>query len=372
MASLQLTKALSQTEHRHYPLPEGPWVLRMRWHALLFMHWPVTVDLLRPLIPPALELETFDGSAWLGVVPFRMEDVRPRFLPGVPWLSNFPELNLRTYVTHGGKPGLWFFSLDAHNPVAVRLARATFGLPYFDAKISCEMNEEEVRFKSVRTHKGPPPPHPGGGPSRARNLRAALLRREDILRNERRRGALQERAHPQGRAVRQVRGALPSCGRAVRLTSRNVGELPHRALLSLQRGGKSRETRAARRHPPRSLAPPESRGRGRRARDHHADRGRAAGDGAHLALCAPPRRRRLAAKAHRLVNHRELLQDARFLLVTDPRSDLAARVAAAVGGGVDVVQLRDKRASREELLPLGGGLKEICERGGAPSRGTAD
>ncbi len=157
MASLQLKKALSQTKHRPYPLPEGPWVLSMRWHDLLFMHWPVSKDLLRPLIPSALELETFDGSAWLGVVPFRMEDVRPRFLPGVPWLSNFPELNLRTYVTHEDKPGLWFFSLDAHNPVAVRLARATFGLPYFDAKVSCEVSDEEVRYRSVRTHKGAPP-----------------------------------------------------------------------------------------------------------------------------------------------------------------------------------------------------------------------
>jgi uncharacterized protein YqjF (DUF2071 family) len=154
MASSQLEKALSQTEHRPYPLPEGPWVLRMRWHDLLFMHWSVPEDWLRPLIPPALRLDTFDGWAWLGVVPFRMEDVRPRFLPGVPWLSNFPELNLRTYVTHGGKPGLWFFSLDAHNPVAVRLARATFGLPYFDAKMSYEVNDGEVRYSSVRTHKG--------------------------------------------------------------------------------------------------------------------------------------------------------------------------------------------------------------------------
>jgi uncharacterized protein YqjF (DUF2071 family) len=157
MASSELEEALSQTEHRPYPLPEGPWVLRMRWHDLLFMHWPVPEDSLRPLIPPALKLDTFDGSAWLGVTPFRMERTRPRFLPAVPWLSNFPELNVRTYVTHRDKPGIWFFSLDAHNPVAVRLARATFGLPYFDARMSCEVPKEEVRYRSVRTHKGGPP-----------------------------------------------------------------------------------------------------------------------------------------------------------------------------------------------------------------------
>ena len=150
-------KVLSRTEHRPYPTPDGPWVLAMSWHDLLFMHWPVSTDVLRPLIPPSLHLDTFDGDAWLGVVPFRMSGVRPRFLPGVPALSNFPELNLRTYVSADGKPGIWFFSLDAHNPVAVRLARATFKLPYYDATMSCHSSGAEVRYASVRTHKGAPP-----------------------------------------------------------------------------------------------------------------------------------------------------------------------------------------------------------------------
>jgi uncharacterized protein len=156
MASPELEKVLSETEHRPYPLPEGPWLLRMRWHDLLFMHWPMPEEALRPLIPPALGLDTFDGWAWLGVAPFRMENVRPRFLPALPGLSSFPELNVRTYVTHRGKPGIWFFSLDAHNPVAVRLARATFGLPYFNAEMSCRASGDEVRYRSVRTHKGAP------------------------------------------------------------------------------------------------------------------------------------------------------------------------------------------------------------------------
>ena len=156
MTSSELKEVLSQTEHRPYPLPKGPWALRMRWHDLLFIHWPVPEDSLRPLIPPVLELDTFNGSAWLGVTPFRMERVRPRFLPAVPWLSIFPELNVRTYVTHRHKPGIWFFSLDAHNPTAVRLARATFGLPYFDAEMSCQVFKDEVHYRSVRTHKGAP------------------------------------------------------------------------------------------------------------------------------------------------------------------------------------------------------------------------
>ena len=150
-------KVLSRTGHRPYPVPGGPWALSMSWHDLLFMHWPVPAEALRPLIPPSLQLDTFDGDAWLGVVPFRMSGVRPRFLPAVPAISNFPELNLRTYVSADGKPGIWFFSLDAHNPLAVRLARATFKLPYYDAEMSCHTSGDEVRYSSVRTHRGAPP-----------------------------------------------------------------------------------------------------------------------------------------------------------------------------------------------------------------------
>ena len=154
MQALRPEKILNRTEHRPYPLPKGPWALFMGWHDLLFMHWPVPENVLRPLIPPTLGLDTFDGRAWLGITPFRMSGVRPHSLPSVPWLSNFPELNLRTYVTAEGKPGIWFFSLDAGNPVAVRLARATFHLPYFDAEMSCCLTGDEVCYRSVRTHRG--------------------------------------------------------------------------------------------------------------------------------------------------------------------------------------------------------------------------
>ena len=157
MSKTSANGLLDQLEHRPYPPPRGGWAISMHWHDLLFMHWPVDHDSLRPLIPPALDLDTFDGNAWLGVVPFRMSGVRPRYLPGVPRVSDFPELNLRTYVTAGGKPGIWFFSLDAHNPLAVRLARATFHLPYFDAAMSCRPHatddSSEVEYRSVRTHR---------------------------------------------------------------------------------------------------------------------------------------------------------------------------------------------------------------------------
>lgn len=129
----------------------------MSWHDLLFMHWPVPVDAIRPLIPDLLEVDTFGGRAWIGVVPFRMSDVAPRWMPGIPWLSAFPELNVRTYVTVDDKPGVWFFSLDATNPIAVRIARTFFKLPYMDANISIKNEGRGIEYKSRRTHRGEPP-----------------------------------------------------------------------------------------------------------------------------------------------------------------------------------------------------------------------
>jgi len=124
------------------------------WHDLLFAHWPIDAALLRPLIPGALRIDTFDGSAWIAVVPFRMSGVRLRFAPNVPGLSAFPELNVRTYVTAGGKPGVWFFSLDAANAVAVAVARAWFHLPYFRAHMRCENENGTIGYESERTHSG--------------------------------------------------------------------------------------------------------------------------------------------------------------------------------------------------------------------------
>lgn len=153
---MQASQILSRTGHRPYPVPARPWVLFMSWHDLLFLHWPIEEDLLRPLIPRGLDLDTFDGSAWLSITPFGMSGTRPRALPSVPSLSDFPELNVRTYVTAGGRPGIWFFSLDAGNRVAVRLARAFFKLPYYDARMSCRPSGDGIRYESVRTHRGAP------------------------------------------------------------------------------------------------------------------------------------------------------------------------------------------------------------------------
>ena len=126
------------------------------WHDLLFAHWPVTVGSLRPFIPSNLEIDTFDGQAWLAVVPFRMSGVRLRGTPALPWLSAFPELNVRTYVVRDGKPGVWFFSLDAGNPLAVVIARAWFHLPYFRAQMRCGERNGWIESASERTPSAAP------------------------------------------------------------------------------------------------------------------------------------------------------------------------------------------------------------------------
>jgi len=128
----------------------------MRWYDLLFMHWPLRPEVLRPHIPPTLALDMFDGWTWLGVVPFRMSGVRPRYMPALPWVSAFAELNVRTYVTAGSKPGVWFFSLDAANPLAVWLARWIFSLPYYTARMMVAHSNSRIRYASTRTHRHAP------------------------------------------------------------------------------------------------------------------------------------------------------------------------------------------------------------------------
>jgi uncharacterized protein YqjF (DUF2071 family) len=128
--------------------------MQQKWHDLLFAHWPVPIKSLKAQIPAQLEIDTFDGQAWVAVVPFRMSGVRLRCTPALPWLSAFPELNVRTYVTCRAKPGVWFFSLDAGNPIAVGIARRWFHLPYFRARMSCAGCDGGIEYASQRTHAG--------------------------------------------------------------------------------------------------------------------------------------------------------------------------------------------------------------------------
>lgn len=124
--------------------------MKQVWHDLLFAHWPLPPSAIRPLIPSQLTLDTFDGQSWVGVVPFHMSGIRARGLPPLPGLSRFPELNVRTYVTHGGKPGVYFFSLDAANLPAVWAARKFYHLPYFHAAMSSKELGGNIHYFSRR------------------------------------------------------------------------------------------------------------------------------------------------------------------------------------------------------------------------------
>ena len=128
----------------------------MRWRGLLFAHWPVDADVLRPLVPAGLEIDTFEGRAYLGIVPFGMEDVAPRGLPALPGVSAFPEVNVRTYVRHGELGGIWFLSLDAASRLAVEGARAAFHLPYFHASMSMQRRGPDVIYHSERRDRRGP------------------------------------------------------------------------------------------------------------------------------------------------------------------------------------------------------------------------
>lgn len=137
--------------------PAGPPVMYQSWRSLLFLHWRYDARELEHRLPPNLKIDRFDGSAWLGIVPFSMQGVHPRGLPQVGWLSNFLELNLRTYVVdEHGTPGVWFFSLDAERWPAVKLARWWFHLPYYWSKMSLVRDADDwIDYRSMRKGESP-------------------------------------------------------------------------------------------------------------------------------------------------------------------------------------------------------------------------
>ena len=130
--------------------PAGRPIMYQNWGKLLFMHWRIDEKSLRPLIPAQLEIDTFDGSAWIGVVPFTMWGIRASFLPAIPGTSAFHELNVRTYVHYRGVPSVWFLSLDAASKLAVWAARTFYHLPYFSAQMSLHQTDNTINYSSVR------------------------------------------------------------------------------------------------------------------------------------------------------------------------------------------------------------------------------
>ncbi len=137
---IRLTEAQRQAERAR---PEGAPAMRQRWSELLFLHWAWNAEEIQKTLPAGLTVDLYDGKAWVGLVPFFMERVRPRGLPAVPGLSNFLELNVRTYVHDAeGRPGVWFYSLDANQWLAVKIARMFFHLPYEHAEMSAKVEGE--------------------------------------------------------------------------------------------------------------------------------------------------------------------------------------------------------------------------------------
>ncbi len=141
---------LSHTAHRPWPLPAGKWAMKQTWKNLLFLHWPVEPSAIREQIPKDLEIDSYDGMAWIGVIPFDMKGVTKRGFPAPSLFCDFPEINVRTYVVRDGRPGVWFFSLDITNLPAVWVARTFFHLPYFPAKIRVEEEGEKVHYHERR------------------------------------------------------------------------------------------------------------------------------------------------------------------------------------------------------------------------------
>ena len=129
-------------------------LLRMTWRDVGFFHWPVAPELVASTLPEGLAVDRYDGQAWLGVVPFEMDDIRPR---GSPIGRSFGELNLRTYVTDGTTPGVYFYNLDADDRLSVGLARTLFELPYYRASMRLRQRDNEIAFQSRRTDDRAPP-----------------------------------------------------------------------------------------------------------------------------------------------------------------------------------------------------------------------
>jgi len=150
---------LEKTTHRPWPLPPGRWVMTQRWNDLLFAHWPMRAAEIDALLPEGLQADVFQGSAWLGVVPFWMDKIKVRGMPPIPGARKFPELNLRTYVRdrRTGTTGVYFLSLDAASLIAVMAARSFFHLPYFWAQMNIkERGEREFSYYSRRILSGKP------------------------------------------------------------------------------------------------------------------------------------------------------------------------------------------------------------------------
>ncbi|EKN71035.1 hypothetical protein BABA_02632 [Neobacillus bataviensis LMG 21833] len=141
---------LNDSGHRSWPLPSKYWIIRQSWRNLLFLHWPIPLEKLRPHIPSSLQIDTFNSYAWVGVILFVIEGIYPRGISSVSLTSKFPEVNVRTYVTYDGKPGIYFLSIDVENWASLRIAKRWYRLPYHSAQISFRKEGQAFHMHSIR------------------------------------------------------------------------------------------------------------------------------------------------------------------------------------------------------------------------------
>ena len=146
---------LAATERRPWPVPERPWAMWQVWSDLLFAHWPIPARVMADRLPPGLTLDTWEGEAWLGIVPFHIPTLHIHGAPNIPPFTRLTELNVRTYVRVDDLPGVYFFSLDANNPITVQVARSWYHLPYLNARFNCDFAAKDgaVRYAMRRTDR---------------------------------------------------------------------------------------------------------------------------------------------------------------------------------------------------------------------------
>jgi uncharacterized protein len=154
-AAARQGRTLSETGHRPYPLPQDNWIMGQTWEQLAFLHWRIPEVELRRVVHPSVPIDSFDGSAWLGITPFTVTGFHVRHTPPPPAIANFHEINVRTYATVDGKPGIYFLSLDAASKLAVHAARTAYRVPYFHSDIATSQTADRVEYSSERN--GDPP-----------------------------------------------------------------------------------------------------------------------------------------------------------------------------------------------------------------------
>lgn len=141
---------MNDVAHRSWPLPSTNWIMKQSWRDVLFIHWPVSPDILRPYIPSSLNIDILDGCAWVGVVVFVMQGIYPRGLPTISVTPKFSEVNVRTYVEYEGKPGVYFLSLEVGDWASLTIAKKWYHLPYQHADISIEKKGQTYYYESIR------------------------------------------------------------------------------------------------------------------------------------------------------------------------------------------------------------------------------